>query len=99
MELFAEVPLRHQMGTCRARTELILSAHARERLGSGDALGLATQAKLTVAVLLAVNRRGMLRKQIRGSIVVSISACHAEDPGSIPGRGKVLHRNGLGQHK
>ena len=26
-------------------------------------------------------------RQIRGSIVVSISACHAEDPGSIPGRG------------
>ena len=26
-------------------------------------------------------------KQIRGSIVVSIFACHAEDPGSIPGRG------------
>ena len=26
---------------------------------------------------------------IRGSIVVSISACHAEDPGSIPGRGGV----------
>ena len=25
--------------------------------------------------------------QIRGSIVVSISACHAEDPGSIPGCG------------
>ena len=25
--------------------------------------------------------------QMRGSIVVSISACHAEDPGSIPGRG------------
>ena len=28
--------------------------------------------------------------QIRGSIVVSISACHAEDPGSIPGRGILL---------
>ena len=27
------------------------------------------------------------KRQIRGSIVVSISACHAEDPGSIPGRG------------
>ena len=27
-------------------------------------------------------------QQIRGSIVVSISACHAEDPGSIPGRGE-----------
>ena len=25
--------------------------------------------------------------KVRGSIVVSISACHAEDPGSIPGRG------------
>ena len=24
---------------------------------------------------------------IRDSIVVSISACHADDPGSIPGRG------------
>ena len=28
--------------------------------------------------------------QVRGSIVVSISACHAEDPGSIPGRGVGL---------
>ncbi len=27
---------------------------------------------------------------IRGSIVVSISACHAEDPGSIPGRGVLV---------
>ena len=27
---------------------------------------------------------------IRGSIVVSISACHAEDPGSIPGRGDLV---------
>ena len=32
--------------------------------------------------------------QIRGSIVVSISACHAEDPGSIPGRG--VHCNSSG---
>ncbi len=28
-----------------------------------------------------------LIEQIRDSIVVSISACHADDPGSIPGRG------------
>ena len=27
---------------------------------------------------------------VLGSIVVSISACHAEDPGSIPGRGVPL---------
>ena len=31
----------------------------------------------------------------RGSIVVSISACHAEDPGSIPGRGVYLWCDGL----
>ncbi len=30
---------------------------------------------------------------VLGSIVVSIPACHAGDPGSIPGRGDViLHR-------
>ncbi len=27
---------------------------------------------------------------LRDSIVVSISACHVEDPGSIPGRGASL---------
>ena len=48
----------------------------------------------------------MLLWQIRCSIVVSISACHAEDPGSIPGRGGLFlltlcggwsqgHRQGL----
>ena len=30
---------------------------------------------------------GTMLTHLRGSIVVSISACHAEDPGSIPGRG------------
>ena len=29
------------------------------------------------------------RRRIRDSIVVSISACHVEDPGSIPGRGAL----------
>ena len=33
--------------------------------------------------------------QIRGSIVVSISACHAEDPGSIPGRGVFISLSDL----
>ena len=33
--------------------------------------------------------------QIRDSIVVSISACHAEDPGSIPGGGVLMsHMSG-----
>ena len=36
---------------------------------------------------------GSPAKHIRGSIVVSISACHAEDPGSIPGRGVSLPGN------
>ena len=33
----------------------------------------------------------------RDSIVVSISACHADDPGSIPGRGAIL--SGLRRNK
>ena len=31
----------------------------------------------------------LLQDVIRDSIGVSISACHAEDPGSIPGRGVI----------
>ena len=34
-------------------------------------------------------KRNMLAV-FRDSIVVSISACHADDPGSIPGRGTFL---------
>ena len=33
----------------------------------------------------------IVKRDILGSIVVSISACHAEDPGSIPGRGVLFH--------
>ena len=36
--------------------------------------------------LIAVHST-LAKQQIRCSIVVSISACHAEDPGSIPGGG------------
>ena len=35
--------------------------------------------------------------QIRGSIVASVSARHADDPGSIPGRGEeqaIVHMRG-----
>ena len=32
---------------------------------------------------------------VRGSIVVSIPACHAEDPGSIPGRGDSFRESEL----
>jgi hypothetical protein len=39
----------------------------------------------------APRRKGICLRQVnadfRDSIVVSISACHADDPGSIPGRG------------
>ena len=34
----------------------------------------------------------LLAQQVRGSIVVSISARHAEDPGSNPGRGEINTR-------
>jgi hypothetical protein len=33
------------------------------------------------------NRLAVNGLSVRDSIVVSISACHADDPGSIPGRG------------
>ena len=36
------------------------------------------------------SRSKSLEYQFRDSIVVSISACHADDPGSIPGRGAIL---------
>ena len=37
-----------------------------------------------------LNQHEMRVPQLRVSIVVSISACHADDPGSIPGRGILL---------
>ena len=37
--------------------------------------------------------------QIRGSIVVSISACHADDPGSIPGRGVFCNYGSHGKER
>ena len=43
------------------------------------------------------SQRSRTSSSIRGSILVNISARHAEDPGSIPGRG-VSPRHGLGKH-
>ena len=43
--------------------------------------------------LLILLRKYLHFNSFRDSIVVSISACHADDPGSIPGRGVLLsHR-------
>ena len=42
-------------------------------------------------LLWNINRfLGVTHQEVLGSIVVSISACHAEDPGSIPGRGVLF---------
>jgi hypothetical protein len=62
------------------------------RAASGGEHGGAAQTKND---FLSTSQRGDLPMfplwyQIRGNIVVSISACHTEDPGSIPGRG-VFH--------
>ena len=57
-------------------------AHAATRACRGrlpNALGHTRQQSTRVSL-----------SNVRGSIVVSISACHAEDPGSIPGRGDLL---------
>ena len=38
-------------------------------------------------VMYEIGKVKSCSQSVLGSIVVSISACHAEDPGSIPGRG------------
>ena len=48
------------------------------------------------SVILCVRVRHAF--QFRDSIVVSISACHAEDPGSIPGRGMFASSQLMGVH-
>ena len=65
----------------------------------------AANCRKTITVRIPVRRAGALGRgtldiaeislylqnhQIRGSIVVSIPACHAGDPGSIPGRGVLF---------
>ena len=40
-----------------------------------------------------LERIGSTFSTVRDSIVVSISACHADDPGSIPGRGVFSREN------
>ena len=47
------------------------------------ALGLGTLDTAVISPFLPIH-------QIRGSIVVSIPACHAGDPDSIPGRGVLF---------
>ena len=44
-------------------------------------------------VIRFLNMRGACTgvNRFRDSIVVSISACHADDPGSIPGRGVLFY--------
>ena len=46
-----------------------------------------------------VNTDLRLNSTIRGSIVASISACHADDPGTIPGRGVSLERWAISLHR
>ena len=73
-------------GTCRARwatpcTDLPFSVVV---VAGSSGCGLTDDFQARRATS---QRRGDLFEQVCGSIVVSISACHAEGPGSIPGRG------------
>ena len=52
-----------------------------------------------VQTILQLNLHSIIASTIRGSIVVSISACHADDPGSIPGRGIFLFRSLKGDNE
>ena len=63
--------------------ELGLGAHSSAR--GPHACQPSSTGTPVILMQLTINYKELFR--IRGSIVVSISACHAEDPGSIPGRG------------
>ena len=74
--------------------ELGLGAHSSAR--GQHACQPSSTGTPVIPMQLTINYKELFR--IRGSIVVSISACHAEDPGSIPGRGAACtdraHHNG-----
>ena len=60
----------------------------KKNAGRGPKLGLTSD--------IDDNRIIGVNTNIRDSIVVSISACHAEDPGSIPGSGDADTLGALG---
>ena len=60
------------------------------------ALESAVTKKCVCLISAAIDTLVWDSNQIRGNIVVSISACHAEDPGSIPGRGVGLELMAVG---
>src|SRR5699024_10086228 len=45
---------------------------------------------MSVSMRATITLVRVLRRIVRDSIVASISACHADDPGSIPGLGGLL---------
>ena len=69
----------------RTSTTLLTQIRMRKLLYLGDSFRseIVVMFGFTIDYLLSV----VLVSAILDSIVVSISACHAEDPGSIPGRG------------
>jgi hypothetical protein len=63
------------------------------RLTPDQTVGRSNRSGLIFSSILATTRIRALAEmspaEFRDSIVVSISACHADDPGSIPGRGVI----------
>ena len=61
------------------------------RLTPDQTVGRSNRSGLIFSSILVTTRICVLAEmspaEFRDSIVVSISACHADDPGSIPGRG------------
>ena len=55
--------------------------------GSIPGVRIIFHSRLVYRVHVSCALRDELLSVLRDSIVVSISACHADDPGSIPGRG------------
>ena len=65
----------------------------------GNTFFLISKISLMIVIFRKMSKKCVLLHsyQVLGSIVVSISACHVEDPGSIPGRGGLTFCNNFNQ--
>ena len=69
---------------------LLISNQVLVRSSPVESISQLAGARVYAVVIGVAQRWDTKFKQIRCSIVVSISACHAEDPGSIPGGGAFV---------
>ena len=83
--LVDEYQLKRHALRQRVEARTLMSSFVGMHVGAGASVA-STLGSITLATHQTL-RTAFFEACVRGSIVVSTSACHAEDPGSIPGRG------------